>query len=101
MCIIIACPLSAFGQGLRAQIDRDLYRQYMQEEISNTHNLTVLEGSVDDLYVVGGAGDKKVMGIYMGELLNTNGLDFFNPLLPACILNLQLLVKGLSESQLF
>lgn len=41
----------------------------MQEEISSTPNLTVLEGSVDDLYVVGGAEAKEVMGIYMGELL--------------------------------
>ena len=43
----------------------------MQEEIANTPNLTVLEGSVDDLHVVGGAEDRKVMGIYLGELLNT------------------------------
>lgn len=73
----------------------------MQEEISNTPNLTVVEGSVEDLYVVGGAGDKKVIGIYMGELMNTNGLDLFNPLLPACTLNLKLLVKGLLERRLF
>ncbi|PIK34851.1 hypothetical protein BSL78_28321, partial [Apostichopus japonicus] len=35
--------------GLRAQIDRDLYRRYMQEEILNTKCLTVEASPVDDL----------------------------------------------------
>ncbi|CAH2307848.1 MTO1 homolog, mitochondrial [Pelobates cultripes] len=35
--------------GLRAQIDRTMYRQKMQEEILNTPGLTVREGSVEDL----------------------------------------------------
>uniref|UniRef100_A0A6F9DKU5 5-taurinomethyluridine-[tRNA] synthase subunit MTO1, mitochondrial n=1 Tax=Phallusia mammillata TaxID=59560 RepID=A0A6F9DKU5_9ASCI len=35
--------------GLRAQIDRDLYRKNMQDEIFNTPNLEVLECSVEDL----------------------------------------------------
>ncbi|KAJ8044182.1 Protein MTO1-like, mitochondrial [Holothuria leucospilota] len=35
--------------GLRAQIDRDLYRKYMQEEILNTPNLTVNASPVEDL----------------------------------------------------
>ncbi|KAM5152022.1 5-taurinomethyluridine-[tRNA] synthase subunit MTO1, mitochondrial isoform 2-T2 [Mantella aurantiaca] len=35
--------------GLRAQIDRKLYKQNMQKEILNTPGLTVKEGSVEDL----------------------------------------------------
>uniref|UniRef100_A0AAV3A2C2 5-taurinomethyluridine-[tRNA] synthase subunit MTO1, mitochondrial n=1 Tax=Pyxicephalus adspersus TaxID=30357 RepID=A0AAV3A2C2_PYXAD len=35
--------------GLRAQIDRKLYKQNMQKEILNTPGLTVREGSVEDL----------------------------------------------------
>ncbi|XP_053326892.1 protein MTO1 homolog, mitochondrial [Spea bombifrons] len=35
--------------GLRAQIDRTLYKQNMQREILNTPGLTVREGSVEDL----------------------------------------------------
>nr|XP_020142691.1 protein MTO1 homolog, mitochondrial isoform X1 [Microcebus murinus] len=35
--------------GLRAQIDRKLYKQNMQKEILNTPLLTVQEGSVEDL----------------------------------------------------
>ncbi|KAG8536147.1 hypothetical protein GDO81_027020, partial [Engystomops pustulosus] len=35
--------------GLRAQIDRKLYKQNLQREILNTPGLTVTEGSVEDL----------------------------------------------------
>lgn len=38
-------------RGPRAQMDRALYRQHMQDEIKNTPNLTVVEGEVDDLIV--------------------------------------------------
>ncbi len=38
-------------QGPRAQADRDLYKKYMQEELSSTPNLTIKEGSVDDLII--------------------------------------------------
>lgn len=41
-------------QGPRAQADRKLYRQAMQQEIRQTPHLTVLEGSVEDLLVTGG-----------------------------------------------
>lgn len=37
--------------GLRAQIDRDLYRRYMQDEILNTSGLTVEASPVEDLIV--------------------------------------------------
>lgn len=37
--------------GPRAQIDRDLYKRYMREEILSTPNLSVLEGKVGDIIV--------------------------------------------------
>lgn len=38
--------------GLRAQIDRDLYKNHIQNEIFNkTPNLDILEGAVEDLIV--------------------------------------------------
>ncbi|XP_022107377.1 protein MTO1 homolog, mitochondrial-like [Acanthaster planci] len=37
--------------GLRAQVDRDLYRKHMQEEILNTPNLTVKASPVEDLII--------------------------------------------------
>ena len=42
-------------QGPRAQADRKLYRQAMQAAIAATPGLTVIEGGVDDLTVVGRA----------------------------------------------
>src|SRR3954466_1963442 len=39
-------------RGPRAQADRKLYAQAMQEEIRATANLTVIEGEVDDLLLV-------------------------------------------------
>lgn len=35
--------------GLRAQIDRDLYRNAVQEELRNTKNLKIIEDSVEDI----------------------------------------------------
>lgn len=35
--------------GLRAQIDRKLYKKAIQEELSNTKNLEIIEGSVEDI----------------------------------------------------
>lgn len=36
--------------GLRAQIDRKLYKKHMQAELfKNTPNLSVIEGSVDNI----------------------------------------------------
>lgn len=37
--------------GPRAQIDRDLYKRYMREEMLSTQNLSVLEGKVADIIV--------------------------------------------------
>eukprot|EP01125_Pyxidicula_operculata_P013775 TRINITY_DN456_c1_g1_i1.p1 TRINITY_DN456_c1_g1~~TRINITY_DN456_c1_g1_i1.p1 ORF type:complete len:669 (+),score=155.09 TRINITY_DN456_c1_g1_i1:138-2009(+) len=53
-------------QGLRCQADRDLYKKYMQEELSNTPNLTIMEGSVEDL-ILDGSLDKKVCGIVLSN----------------------------------
>jgi tRNA uridine 5-carboxymethylaminomethyl modification enzyme len=39
--------------GPRAQIDRKLYREAMQEEILNHENLTIIQDGVDDLIVSG------------------------------------------------
>jgi tRNA uridine 5-carboxymethylaminomethyl modification enzyme len=35
--------------GLRAQIDRNLYREAIQKELNNTKNLEILEDSVEDI----------------------------------------------------
>ncbi len=48
--------------GPRAQIDRKLYREAMQDEILNHENLTVIQDGVDDLIVA----DGKVGGV-IGE----------------------------------
>ncbi|CAK8693275.1 unnamed protein product [Clavelina lepadiformis] len=45
--------------GPRAQIDRDLYRTNMQQEILNTTNLSVLEGSVEDLVIDELSGEER------------------------------------------
>jgi tRNA uridine 5-carboxymethylaminomethyl modification enzyme len=42
-------------RGPRAQADRKLYAVAMQEALSQTPNLTIVEGEVDDLFVVDGS----------------------------------------------
>jgi tRNA uridine 5-carboxymethylaminomethyl modification enzyme len=37
--------------GPRAQIDRDLYKRYMQEELVSTKNLSIIEAKVEDIVV--------------------------------------------------
>lgn len=51
--------------GLRAQIDRQLYRISVQEELANTKNLEILEDSVEDIIYEEGAfaGVHRVKGI--------------------------------------
>uniref|UniRef100_H2ZCP4 5-taurinomethyluridine-[tRNA] synthase subunit MTO1, mitochondrial n=1 Tax=Ciona savignyi TaxID=51511 RepID=H2ZCP4_CIOSA len=46
--------------GPRAQIDRDLYRQKMQNEMHKTANLEVMEGSVEDLITENLNDDEKL-----------------------------------------
>ena len=41
-------------RGPRAQIDRKLYREAMQAELSATANLTIIEGGADDLIIEAG-----------------------------------------------
>lgn len=43
------CTLCVTFQGPRAQIDRQLYKQEMQKELSATENLTILGAPVEDL----------------------------------------------------
>uniref|UniRef100_A0A8C5W005 Mitochondrial tRNA translation optimization 1 n=1 Tax=Microcebus murinus TaxID=30608 RepID=A0A8C5W005_MICMU len=56
--------------GLRAQIDRKLYKQNMQKEILNTPLLTVQEGSVEDLILTEPEpehpGKCRVSGVVLG-----------------------------------
>ncbi|EHA97916.1 MTO1-like protein, mitochondrial [Heterocephalus glaber] len=56
--------------GLRAQIDRKLYKQNMQKEILNTPLLTVQEGAVEDLILTqpepGHPGRCRVSGVVLG-----------------------------------
>jgi tRNA uridine 5-carboxymethylaminomethyl modification enzyme len=50
-------------RGPRAQADRKLYRQAMQDLIRETPNLTVIEGEVDDLELA----DGRVAGVRLGD----------------------------------
>ncbi|XP_030076290.1 5-taurinomethyluridine-[tRNA] synthase subunit MTO1, mitochondrial [Microcaecilia unicolor] len=57
--------------GLRAQIDRKLYKKEMQREILSTPNLTVQEGSVEDLLIMEPdqqyPGKCRVTGVVLGD----------------------------------
>ncbi|XP_065257021.1 protein MTO1 homolog, mitochondrial [Emys orbicularis] len=57
--------------GLRAQIDRKLYKENMQKEILNTPLLTVHEASVEDLLLVEPEPDRpgkcQVSGVILGD----------------------------------
>ena len=55
-------------QGLRAQIDRDKYKNNMQQMISGIKGLSVLEGTVEDL-VITQDRETSVTGIKTGEHL--------------------------------
>ena len=55
--------------GPRAQIDRKLYKQHLQEEIFNTKNLTLREGGVEDLIVETTEDGKHICkGVKLGRL---------------------------------
>ncbi len=51
-------------QGPRSQADRKLYRLAMQRAISDTANLAVIEGGVDDLIIV---DENRVVGVVTGD----------------------------------
>ena len=59
-------------KGLRAQIDRDQYRQNMQKEIRGTRGLSIREDSVEDLVIEGkeGGARPEVVGACLGTMLN-------------------------------
>lgn len=59
-------------RGPRAQQDRKLYREAMQAELSNTPNLDIIEGEVDDLVVTDGV----VSGVVLldGRTLSTKAV---------------------------
>lgn len=50
-------------QGLRAQIDRKLYRQAMQDELLHYENLTVEEGAVEGLIIDESGKKPRVTGV--------------------------------------
>ncbi|GAD96915.1 mitochondrial translation optimization protein (Mto1), putative [Paecilomyces variotii No. 5] len=65
--------------GPRAQIDRDLYKQYMQEELVATPGLSVVEGKVADIVVsregldVSAGSQGKIVGVRLesGQVIPT------------------------------
>lgn len=53
--------------GLRAQIDRSLYKRHMQMELfENTPNLTIVEGSVDNITL---DDSNRCTGVLLGSIL--------------------------------
>ncbi|BCS17876.1 tRNA modification protein MTO1 [Aspergillus puulaauensis] len=67
--------------GPRAQIDRDLYKNYMREELLSTEGLSILEGKVadivvskDDIAAGPAAPAGKIVGVRLesGEVIPTN-----------------------------
>lgn len=53
--------------GLRAQIDRRLYKKHMQEELfKNTPNLNIIEGSVDNILL---DINNQCTGVLLGYLI--------------------------------
>ncbi|MGB0630175.1 MAG: FAD-dependent oxidoreductase, partial [Alphaproteobacteria bacterium] len=54
-------------QGPRAQADRRLYREAMQEVLADQANLTIREGGVEDLVVEGNGGDRRVTGVVLAD----------------------------------
>ena len=71
-------------QGPRAQSDRQLYRQAMQDEMRGTENLSVIEGAVEDLIChenrVGGVVTAEGQEFYAAAVVLTTG-TFLNGLI--------------------
>ncbi len=53
--------------GPRAQADRKLYREAMQEILSNYHNLTIIEGEADDLEISKNGGSRRLSGVILAD----------------------------------
>lgn len=52
--------------GLRAQIDRDLYKKHLQTELFNTKNLNIQAAAVEDLIVENKNGEEICLGVLLG-----------------------------------
>lgn len=69
--------------GLRAQIDRDLYKRYIQKEMfDQTPNLQVLEASVEDLIIENphSIGNKTVVnccGIILSKFFKFYAITYY------------------------
>ncbi|GFT12240.1 protein MTO1 homolog, mitochondrial [Nephila pilipes] len=62
--------------GPRAQIDRSLYKKFLQEELFKTSNLKILSGSVEDLILRSETRNGKVCSSVHGIKLNSGELIF-------------------------
>jgi len=51
-------------RGPRAQADRELYKKSIQKIIKNQKNLTIIEGSVEDLLIK----EKQARGVFLGNI---------------------------------
>lgn len=54
-------------RGPRAQADRRLYREAMQQEIAAIDNLTVVEGEADRLRLEGAEGARTISGVFLAD----------------------------------
>ena len=67
------------AQGLRALIDRDLYKEHMQAKLAETDNLEIIEGSVEDFIM--SQNQKQIEGVLLrgghivvpGQIVLTTG----------------------------
>lgn len=73
---ILFNPQTNSLKGPRAQIDRDLYKKHMREELETYPNLSILPGSVADIVVKReeGASHGRITGVRLesGEVIHTN-----------------------------
>ena len=64
-------------RGPRAQADRKLYKESIQKRLFNQKNLTIIEGTIEDLIIdknkVCGATTQKLKEIHCGSLVLTTG----------------------------
>ena len=64
-------------RGPRAQADRKLYKESIQKRLFNQKNLTIIEGTIEDLLIdknkVYGATTQKLKEIHCGSLVLTTG----------------------------
>jgi folate-dependent tRNA-U54 methylase TrmFO/GidA len=63
-------------QGPRAQIDRNLYKNFIQNELNNTQNLQILPSTVDDLIIDQGMTKLKVSSGILEAAKILRGLAF-------------------------